>query len=329
MSKQLATAQRDIPVDLDVSSYVSATPDRSRLREVFREFELRDPLRRLEEALGSADAAAPAPDGRAGAERRSSASGYRSTRPAACPTARWRVAVRAPETPEGALFGERAGLALRRLPRRLRAAARRRCRAARGPRARDRRAPGRRPRRQGARAWCPRALAHDTEVAAYLLEPARARVPVPRARARSAGWPPEIEDEAGRDARLVAALADWQREEIRGRGLTDLLQTVELPIVRILRDMELAGVKLDTERAARASPSGSRPRPTRSSARSTSWPGRSSRSARPSSSRRCCSASSACRASGAARPATRPTPACCRRSATSIRSFPRSSAGGS
>ena len=28
---------------------------------MFREFELREPLRRLEEALGSADAAAPAP----------------------------------------------------------------------------------------------------------------------------------------------------------------------------------------------------------------------------------------------------------------------------
>src|SRR5436190_2222844 len=34
-------------------------PELSRLREAFREFELREPLRRLEEALGSADAAAP------------------------------------------------------------------------------------------------------------------------------------------------------------------------------------------------------------------------------------------------------------------------------
>ena len=36
-------------------------PDRSKLREVFREFELRDPLRRLEEFLG-AEEAAPAPE---------------------------------------------------------------------------------------------------------------------------------------------------------------------------------------------------------------------------------------------------------------------------
>ena len=34
-------------------------PDRSRVREVFREYELRDPLRRLEEALGDPDVAAP------------------------------------------------------------------------------------------------------------------------------------------------------------------------------------------------------------------------------------------------------------------------------
>src|ERR1700742_335899 len=62
VSKHLATAKRDIPLDgLDVATFVSQTPDRSRLREVFREFELREPLRRLEEALGSADAAAPAP----------------------------------------------------------------------------------------------------------------------------------------------------------------------------------------------------------------------------------------------------------------------------
>src|SRR5947209_16773422 len=56
VSKHLATAKRDIPLDgIDVGELVSAPPDRSRLRDVFREFELRDPLRRLEEALGSAD----------------------------------------------------------------------------------------------------------------------------------------------------------------------------------------------------------------------------------------------------------------------------------
>src|SRR5947209_9200798 len=41
MSKVLATAKRDIPVDLDVEAEAGRAPDRSRLRETFREFELR------------------------------------------------------------------------------------------------------------------------------------------------------------------------------------------------------------------------------------------------------------------------------------------------
>src|SRR5947209_16589979 len=61
ISKQLATVKRDIPVDLDLRGFAATQPDRSKLRETFRQFELREPLRRLEEALGSADAAAPAP----------------------------------------------------------------------------------------------------------------------------------------------------------------------------------------------------------------------------------------------------------------------------
>src|SRR5829696_1000825 len=59
VSKELATIRRDIPVDVDVTAEVATAPDRSRLRDVFREFELRDPLRRLEEVLGE-DEAAPA-----------------------------------------------------------------------------------------------------------------------------------------------------------------------------------------------------------------------------------------------------------------------------
>ncbi|MFL5866464.1 MAG: 5'-3' exonuclease H3TH domain-containing protein, partial [Thermoleophilaceae bacterium] len=49
ISKELATAQREIPeVEVDLDEVVAQEPDRSRLREFFREFELRDPLKRLE-----------------------------------------------------------------------------------------------------------------------------------------------------------------------------------------------------------------------------------------------------------------------------------------
>src|SRR5205807_9332857 len=61
ISKRLATMRRDIEPGFDALEESAREPDRSRLRGVFREFELRDPLRRLEEALGDAESAAPAP----------------------------------------------------------------------------------------------------------------------------------------------------------------------------------------------------------------------------------------------------------------------------
>ncbi|HTR89425.1 MAG TPA: 5'-3' exonuclease H3TH domain-containing protein, partial [Solirubrobacteraceae bacterium] len=48
-SRQLATVRRDLEVALDLERVAAQDPDRSRLREFFRRYELRDPLRRLEE----------------------------------------------------------------------------------------------------------------------------------------------------------------------------------------------------------------------------------------------------------------------------------------
>ncbi|HEY2658069.1 MAG TPA: DNA polymerase, partial [Solirubrobacteraceae bacterium] len=102
----------------------------------------------------------------------------------------------------------------------------------------------------------PARLAHDTEVGAYLLEPARRAYPF-RELTEERGFGTSVQSDpahppppAAADAVLVRELADWQREEIRGRGLTDLFNDVELPLVRILRRMELAGLKLDTDRLA-------------------------------------------------------------------------------
>ncbi len=246
ISKHLATAKRDIPLDgIDVRELVSAPPDRSRLREVFREFELREPLRRLEEALGSADAAAPAP-----AAEQALGARVRTASPAdleRLPDAEVAVAVGPPVVPEGALFSadenewrfgvfcaERGEVLIGTCPRPEDLV------TALGSRpviAHDAKALG----------LVPERLAHDTEVAAYLLEPAARSYPF-RELCEDRGLSADIEDEAGADAVLTAALAEWQREEIRGRGLTDLLVDIELPLVRVLRAMEQAGVKLDTER---------------------------------------------------------------------------------
>src|SRR5919106_556582 len=63
VSKRLATMVHDVPVELDLSAELTREPDRSKLRAIFREFELRDPLRRLEEALDAAESAAiPRPE---------------------------------------------------------------------------------------------------------------------------------------------------------------------------------------------------------------------------------------------------------------------------
>src|SRR5687767_11052519 len=51
LSKRLATMVRDVPVDIDLETEMSREVDRSGVRPVFRDWELRDPLRRLEEAL--------------------------------------------------------------------------------------------------------------------------------------------------------------------------------------------------------------------------------------------------------------------------------------
>ena len=54
---------RDVPVDIDLAAELEREPRRSTLREMFREYELRDPLRRLEEALDEVESAAiPRPE---------------------------------------------------------------------------------------------------------------------------------------------------------------------------------------------------------------------------------------------------------------------------
>src|SRR6201995_5294441 len=55
LSKRLATMVRDVPIDIDLEVEFTKIPDRGNLRTIFREWELRDPLRRLEEALEAAE----------------------------------------------------------------------------------------------------------------------------------------------------------------------------------------------------------------------------------------------------------------------------------
>jgi DNA polymerase-1 len=97
----------------------------------------------------------------------------------------------------------------------------------------------------------PPALAHDTEIGAYLLDPARRGFPLAEL-AEERGMAVDAEDPVAASAVLTLDLAARQREQIRERGLEPLLNEIELPLVRVLRAMEVAGIKLDTERLARA-----------------------------------------------------------------------------
>ena len=249
VSKRLATMVFDVPVELDLIAESAREPDRSRLREEFRRWELRDPLRRLEEALAVAEQEAiPRPEA-------STARAVPVRRGGVAEVARivgngeLALAVRPPEIPEGELlaveerwrFGAYAGGSGALAgecddPAELVAAA-----GERPVVAHDAKALG----------VVPANLAHDTEVAAYLLDPARRGYPLEEL-AEERGLAVDVEDPLAANAILTRDLAAWQRELIRERGLEDLLTQIELPLVRVLRFMELAGVKLDTARLARA-----------------------------------------------------------------------------
>ena len=108
VSKALATMQRDLPVDLDVAAEArAAQPDRSRLREVFREFELRDPLRRLEEFARRRRGGRARAGGRRDARRARVRAG-RSPTSRGCRRASSRSPCARREVAEGELFAARA-----------------------------------------------------------------------------------------------------------------------------------------------------------------------------------------------------------------------------
>ena len=245
VSKVLATMRRDLPVDLDVAAEAARRPDRSKLREVFREFELRDPLRRLEEFLGEEEAA---PAIEASEKVRARVREATVADIAGVTGAELTVTVREPQIPEGELLavderwrfavtgGEDEVLVgmLDGGPAQLVEAI-----GERPVVAYDVKALGTLPARIG----------HDVLLGAYLLEPARRGYPL-RELFEDRGLAAEVEDELAAEALLISKLAVWQREQIVDRGLTAVMEDIELPLVAVLRRMELEGVRLNTGRLA-------------------------------------------------------------------------------
>jgi DNA polymerase-1 len=248
LSKRLATMVHDVPVELDLVAELRREPDRSRLRAIFREFELRDPLRRLEEALDAAESAAiPRPEAET-ARKVSIRKGSAADLPQLT-GAELALYATAPDVPEGELlpretgwrFGAYAGGPFAIAgevadPAELVAAA--------GDRpviAHDAKSLGE----------VPANLTWDTEVAAYLLDPARRGYPLDEL-CEERGMAVDADDPQAARAVLAHELAGRQREQVRERGLEDLLREIELPLVHVLRETEKAGIKLDTARLEQA-----------------------------------------------------------------------------
>jgi DNA polymerase I len=265
MSKQLATVQRDLPVEFDLKSEAGREPDRSRLREVFRRWELRDPLRRLEEALGEAELAKGASADEVtltGRVREGSVADIANLKTASgtrpqelC------LAVHAAEVEEGELFalGSPWRFAITPDPPPA-GASQGKKEAARVSRAGvllgDCADPGEVVRACGEQAVVahdaktlgvvPERLVHDTMLGAYLLEPARRGYPFAEL-CEERGFATDVEDPLAGEVLLLSALAEWQREQIVDRGLQSVMCDIELPLVSVLREMELHGVRLNLE----------------------------------------------------------------------------------
>ncbi len=260
VSKQLATLQFDVETGIELSEVMGARPNRSTLREFMREFELRAVMERLEEGLPD-DEAVPGRSVETELEVEVVEGTPEDLREGGAAMAiagdRWAAAqgdriVGGTSTLDvlAVALGDRplTGHDLKSLGggrHGLLAAA--------------------------AREGVDLELAHDTMLAAYLLEPQRRTYELTELVADagiglaavgegngadsgegqlSLGQEPEAGLDPGEEARLVAALADAQRPRIEELELEQLLDEVELPLVHVLAAMEREGLKLDAERLA-------------------------------------------------------------------------------
>ncbi|MFT4035889.1 MAG: DNA polymerase I [Patulibacter sp.] len=238
VSKQLATMHRDLDVGVAPGDLLELG-DRSRARELLRRWELRDPLRRLEAHLDdTADEAAQA-HAALRVDAKLDAGGLAAlARLGEGPVA---ITVRAPQIAEGELLAVEtqtrfaaAGDGVVVTGEVSDAAA---LVAALGDRpviAHDAKALG----------TVPSRLAHDTLVGAYLLDVARRAYPLAEL-LDECGISAATGDDLADEALRLRALATQQRETLSERGQLELLDEIELPLVAVLRAMELRGVRLD------------------------------------------------------------------------------------
>ncbi|MEH3053463.1 MAG: DNA polymerase I [Patulibacter minatonensis] len=238
VSKQLATMHRDLPVGVDPADLLTVG-DRSRAREVLRRWELRDPLRRLEEHLEDTPevAAEAAATVRIEAELEEGGLAALGTLPEGAVS----LIARIPEIAEGELLAleSEVHFAVAGEGRVVvgKAGTIDEVVAALGDRpviAHDAKSLG----------VVPPNLEHDTLLGAYLLDVARRAYPLAELLEES-GIATSTGSEIGDEAVRLRELASQQREKIDARGQTQLFDEIELPLVAVLRAIELRGIRLD------------------------------------------------------------------------------------
>ena len=216
-AKLLATMRRDLELDFDPTEVVRSPPDRSQLKEMFRRFEFRNLLNRVDELDEALPAAQLTPTGvevpwRVGELPALDGVGIAADgdRVAVARGEEVVVAPR-PERLEGDLVAHDA--------KSLRVDA-----------------------------------ADDTMILAYLIEPGRAEYALDDLAAEYGVElvpDPETEEETAALVRHAAAtlrLREPLLERVRERGEEPLYREIELPLTEVLAAMEAAGVKVDTYR---------------------------------------------------------------------------------
>ena len=217
-SKELATMRRDLDIEFDPSGLVLAPPDRTQLREMFRRFEFRNLLNRID-LLDEAVPAAERPKvvgtqvaWREGSVQPADGDGYAVLADRAAAAGEDGVVVGAPFARIDARVVAHDAKTLRVEP------------------------------------------LEDTMLAAYLIEPGRAEYLLDDL---AAEYGVEVIPEPAVDEETTALvkaaetprrLAPLMLERLRERDVERLYREVELPLTRVLAAMEDAGVKIDTYR---------------------------------------------------------------------------------
>jgi DNA polymerase-1 len=228
-SKVLATMRRDLPLDVDPAELVLSPPARSTLKEIFRRYEFRNLLARVDVIDEALPAAAREAAGTAVRWREGELGEVRGEAGLAVEGGRFALAQ------DGVLIGDWTPAAASRL---------RKAHVV----AHDFKSLPRDLYRAGI------APAEDTLLMAYLIEPGRAEYdPDDLAAEYAVEVEPEpaAEEETAALVRHAAAalrLAEPMRARIREKGLEPLYREIELPLTEVLASMEDAGVRIDTYR---------------------------------------------------------------------------------